>query len=126
MKNGIFGKIRLPDFYMDQSYTNVNHGSYGACPKVVMNQKYTIEKEMEFNCEKFLRFDVEEKIKETRTIVADHIKCSADNVFMVQNATDAINSLAKSLKWEKGDVIALPNTAYSCVKQTVSYLVERY
>ena len=38
---------------------------------------------MEFNCEQFLRFDAEGKITHTRSIVADHIKCPTDNVFMV-------------------------------------------
>lgn len=45
---------------------------------------------------------------------------------MIQNATDGINSLLKSLNWTKGDVIALPNTAYSCVRKTVDYLIEKF
>ena len=32
----LFGKERIKDFYIDPTYINVNHGSYGASPKVVM------------------------------------------------------------------------------------------
>jgi hypothetical protein len=31
-----FGKKRLADFYVDPNYINVNHGSYGYVPRVVM------------------------------------------------------------------------------------------
>lgn len=58
--------------------------------------------------------------------MAKQVNSKPDNLFFVQNATDGINSLAKSLDWKKGDVVALPNTAYSCVKKTVQYLVEKF
>lgn len=31
-----FGKQRLQDFYLDPTYINLNHGSYGSCPKQVV------------------------------------------------------------------------------------------
>jgi selenocysteine lyase/cysteine desulfurase len=34
-------------------------------------------------------------------------------VFIVENATDGINSVLKSLTWSEGDVIVIPNTAYN-------------
>lgn len=48
------------------------------------------------------------------------------NVFIVENATDGINSVLKSLTWNEGDVVLIPNTAYGCVRQTVNYLRDRY
>ncbi len=34
-----FGKQRLDDFYVDKTYTNLNHGSYGYTPKSVFSYK---------------------------------------------------------------------------------------
>jgi hypothetical protein len=31
-----FGKSRLADFYVDPTYINLNHASYGYVPKVVL------------------------------------------------------------------------------------------
>jgi hypothetical protein len=45
---------------------------------------------------------------------------------MVQNATDAINCLLKSLKWKAGDVVCIPNTAYACVRQTCNWIRDYY
>jgi hypothetical protein len=48
-----FGKKLLNDFYLDPSYINVNHGSYGSCPKAVMQVKRAAEEQMDFNTEKW-------------------------------------------------------------------------
>lgn len=61
-----------------------------------------------------------------RSYIASKINCPTKNVFIVQNATDAINCIAKSLKWNQGDVILLPNIAYACVRKTINVLKERY
>lgn len=45
---------------------------------------------------------------------------------MVENASDGFNGFAKSIKWNEGDVIALPNTSYAMVKKTADYLVDKY
>ena len=73
---------------------------------------------MDFNTEKWFRKDAEQILNKTRQFVASLINCKTDNLFMVQNATDAYNCLVKSISWEEGDVIAIPNTAYACVRKT--------
>jgi hypothetical protein len=37
--NLTFGKNLLTDFYIDPTYININHGSYGYSPKVVYAAK---------------------------------------------------------------------------------------
>lgn len=125
-KDSRFGKKRLADFYLDPDYVNVNHGSFGSCPRVVMEAKRKLEEQMDYNGEKWFRGDSEKLLLESRTFVANRVKCKPDNLFIVQNATDAINSLVKSLTWEKGDTIVLTNMTYSCVKKTIDWLCERY
>jgi selenocysteine lyase/cysteine desulfurase len=61
-----------------------------------------------------------------RSVVAKRINCKPGNVFLVQNATDAINCLVKSIKWNEGDCILLPSTAYSCVRKTCNVVRDRY
>jgi hypothetical protein len=47
MKNDSqFGKKRLDDFYVDKTYTNLNHGSYGYTPKIVYQYKRQLEEKM--------------------------------------------------------------------------------
>ena len=65
-------------------------------------------------------------IIDLRTYVASKINCKPQNVFFIENATDGINSILKSFNWSEGDVILLPNTAYGCVRKTVTTLKDRY
>ena len=57
-----------------------------------------------------------------REKVASWVGCKPDNLFIVQNATDAFNCLMKSMEWEEDDVVLLPNTAYAAIKKTVQFL----
>ena len=45
---------------------------------------------------------------------------------MVSNATDGINCLAKSMKWNEGDIVLLPNTAYPSIRKTFNWLREYF
>lgn len=65
-------------------------------------------------------------INEMRTFIAGQINCSPKNVFIVQNATDGFNCVAKSLKWSAGDVILLPNIAYASIRKTCNVISDRY
>lgn len=57
-----------------------------------------------------------------RAYVAGKINCPTKNVYLIQNATDGINCLLKSMLWKSGDAILIPNTAYPCVRKTVDVL----
>lgn len=121
-----FGKKMLNDFYLDPSYINVNHGSYGSCPKKVMEAKRRYEELCDFNTEKWytpasirFRFDAEVKLAEVRQSVAQFVNSSKDSIFMVENASDGFNGFVKSMKWKQGDVIVMPNTSYAMVKKTI-------
>lgn len=122
----MFGKQRLADFYVDPQFINVNHGSYGYSPKSVIQYRRSVEESAEFNTDKWFRRESEILINEMRSFIAGQINCSPKNVFIVQNATDAFNCIAKSLKWAQGDIVLLPNIAYASIRKTVTVLRERY
>lgn len=58
--------------------------------------------------------------------MANKVNCPLSNVYMVQNATDAINCLTKSLQWSAGDVVLLSNLAYASIRKTIYVLRDRY
>lgn len=120
------GKNRLADFYVDPTYVNVNHGSYGYVPRVVMEEKRRLIERCEFNTEKWFRWDAEGLVEDARAYIATRINCKPQNVFFIQNATDGINSILKSFTWKEDDTILIPNTAYACVRKTVVRLKDMY
>jgi selenocysteine lyase/cysteine desulfurase len=69
---------------------------------------------------------VEDMLFDVRTFVAERINCKPQNVFLVENGTDGINCIMKSFNWKEGDVVLLPNTAYPCIRKTITSLKDRY
>lgn len=61
-------------------------------------------------------------INEMRGFIAQKVNSPTKNIFIVQNATDAINCIAKSLRWSPGDVVLLPNIAYASIRKTIVVL----
>lgn len=61
-------------------------------------------------------------INDMRAFIASRIHCPTRNVFIVQNATDAINCIAKSITWKAGEVILLPNIAYPSIRKTINVI----
>ena len=49
VEQGVFGHARRADFAVDQTYVNVNHGSFGCVPKTVAEYRRSIEEECERN-----------------------------------------------------------------------------
>jgi selenocysteine lyase/cysteine desulfurase len=65
-------------------------------------------------------------IDEMRGYIAKQVNCKKKNIFITQNATDAFNSLMKSLEWKEGDIVLLPNIAYAAIRQTMNWIRDRY
>ena len=117
-----FGKHLLDLFYLDPSYINVNHGSYGCPPRAVMEKYRSYQEQMEFNPEKWIRYSLNEKINESREIVSKYINADSNNLVIVENASDGINSVFKSILTSPGDKILMMDIAYSTAKNTAKFL----
>jgi selenocysteine lyase/cysteine desulfurase len=124
-ENPLFGKSLLPFFYLDESYIkNVNHGSFGSTPRAVGEKYHKYQEQMDYNPDLFIRFTLPKEINKVRTIVADYINADVDSIVLVENASDGINALFKTLVHHHTKVLIF-DIAYGMVKKTLSYLSER-
>lgn len=51
--NPQFGKNLLSDFIMEPNIRNINHGSFGSCPKQVMQAKRAFEEKMDAHTDRW-------------------------------------------------------------------------
>lgn len=117
-----FGRILLKLFYLDTLYYNLNHGSYGSPPREVISKYREYQEQMDFNPEKFIRFSLNEKINETRQIVSQYINADIDSLVLIENASDGISSVFKSLLVNSGEKILIFDISYTSVKNTARFL----
>ena len=75
----------------------LNHGSFGACPKVVLELQIKLRGEMEAEPVQFLWRRYEERLEPARQALAEFIGAESRDVAFVTNATAGVNAVVRSL-----------------------------
>lgn len=106
-------------------YKNFNHGSFGNCPKKVLDIQQKLRIRQEAMPDVWFRDDYKKLINETIEILSKVINVKSKDLVLIENASSGINSLLRSfLNWKKGDIVILFSTAYDMVKHTAVWLQE--
>ena len=107
-------------FLLDNKVTFLNHGSFGACPKVIFNEYQSWQKKLEKQPVKFLdQFrDFGPNMMNVREALSKKINCNVNNLVPVVNATTGLNAIIKSLHFKKGDEVIMSNHEYGCLLYT--------
>lgn len=85
------------DFLLDPTVIFLNHGSYGACPRVVFDVYQQWQRELETQPVEFLGRRAMTLLQEARAQVAPLFNIRADDFIFVMNATEGLNIVARWL-----------------------------
>ena len=91
----------------------LNHGSFGACPRVVMEEQSRLRAEMERNPVRFLWREIGERLDAARAELARFVGADAEELAFVPNATTAVNSVLRSLELQPGDELIATDHGYN-------------
>jgi len=111
-------------FYLDSNFTNLNHGSFGAVARPVRQQQREYFFEEEAQPDTWFRKRYYELLGASRAKIARYIKANESDVVLVENASSAVNSVLRSMNFQRGDKVLRLSTAYGMVVHTLDYLVE--
>ncbi|KAL0095145.1 pyridoxal phosphate-dependent transferase [Phycomyces blakesleeanus] len=121
-KTTSFGKHLRSDFFFEEDYTPLNHGSFGCYPRSLLPVLHEYQMKAEQHPDRWLRRDMFPVLDKNREILAKLINCDAKDIVFVTNASNAVNSILRSLPFEEGDKILCFNTAYNAVAKTTDYI----
>ena len=115
-------------FLLDNKVTFLNHGSFGACPKVIFNEYQSWQKKLENQPVKFLdQFrDFGPNMTNVREALSKKINCNVNNLVPVVNATTGLNAIIKSLHFKKGDEVIISNHEYGALEKTWQFIKTKY
>lgn len=108
-------------FLLDQSYTFLNFGSFGACPKPVFEKYQELQLQLERKPVQFIVKDGMELLKEARNKLSNFVGCHMDDIVYVTNPSYAVNTIAKSFPLNAGDEILTTNLEYGACDRTWNY-----
>lgn len=117
-------------FVLDPAITFLNHGSFGACPRPVLEAQWRWQLEMERNPVEFLGRRSAVLLREARSVLAAEIGARPEDLVFVPNSTTGVNMVAQSLALQPGDEVLSTNLEYgaceavwerACARQGAHY-----
>lgn len=92
-------------FLLDPDLAFLNHGSFGACPKEVLQKQQEIRSEMERNPCEFLGRRSASLLRDARARLAAYFGADVEDLIFVENATTGVNIAAHSIALREGDEV---------------------
>jgi isopenicillin-N epimerase len=120
-----FGHARLADFTLADGILHLNHGSYGAAPRVVTDAAQVWRERMEADPTTFFRDELPGATRAAAARVAAFLGGRAEDWAFLENATQGTNAIIASLKLEPGDELICLSQVYNAVNNTLRHYAER-
>lgn len=113
------------DFLLDRTVTFLNHGSFGATPRPVLEAQRRWQDEMERQPVEFLGRRFYNLLAQSRKNLADYLGTQPDNLVYVTNATTGVNIVAHSLNLGPGDEVLTTDHEYGACDRAWRFYANR-
>ncbi|MCA9661874.1 MAG: aminotransferase class V-fold PLP-dependent enzyme, partial [Myxococcales bacterium] len=110
---------------LDPAITFLNHGSFGACPRVVLDAQQALREELEREPVRFFVRELPGRLDAARERLAAFVGADPADLVFVRNATEAVNAIVRSLDLQPGDHILTTDHAYNACRNVLEYVAER-
>jgi isopenicillin-N epimerase len=112
-------------YLLDPEIVFLNQGSFGATPKPVFDEYMRWNLEMERQPVEFLGRRIAGLLKTSREELGRYLNADPDDLVYVDNATWAVNIIARSYKLEPGDEILTTDHEYGACTMTWEWLAKK-
>ena len=106
---------------LDPSITFLNHGSFGATPRVVLDRQNELRYRMESEPVRFLVRELEPLLDEARGVLAEFLGADPADLVFVPNATAGVNAVLRSLDLDRHDELLVTNHEYNASRNTLDF-----
>lgn len=110
---------------IDSKAIYLNHGSFGACPRFILEKQSQYRDQFESQPVRFLMREMEALYNHSRQKVAHFVNANNEDLVFVQNATAGVNTIFRSLKFKPGDEIIFTNHIYGACKRLLEYISDQ-
>ncbi len=110
---------------LDPSVAFLNHGSYGACPRPVLDAQARWRARLEAEPVRFMVRELEPGLDAARDAVGKFVGADADDVAFVPNATTGVNTVLRSLDFAPGDEILTTDHVYNACLNVMNLVAEK-
>lgn len=102
----------------------LNHGSYGAVPRCVLDEQNDWRRRIEAEPVEILGRRCRDLLAAAKIPVGQLLRMRPDDFGFVTNATEAINAVFRCLKISSGDELLTTTHVYNAIRQTMRFTAE--
>lgn len=110
---------------LDPDVLYLNHGSFGACPRAILDRQWELRLEMEREPVDFLARHWSRRLADARAEVAAFLGAQAQDLAFVGNATGGVNAVLRGLDLQPDDEILTTDHTYSACRKAAQFVARR-
>lgn len=114
-----------PHWLLDPSISFLNHGSFGACPRPVLEAQRRWRDRLEAEPVLFLDRELDGALAEARAAVGRFVGADPDDLAFLTNATTGVNTVLASLELRPGDELLTTDHEYNASLNALRRAAER-
>ncbi len=109
------------DWSLDPSTTFLNHGSFGACPRAVLERQQQIRAQLEQEPVRFFERELESLLDAARGELAAFVGADPAQLAFLPNATTGVNTVLRSLRFQPGDELLMTDHEYNASRNALEF-----
>jgi len=110
---------------LDPSVVFLNHGSFGACPKAILQHQSELRARLESEPVRFFMREAEPLLDAALAALGQFIGAQGEDLAFVPNATSGVNTVLRSLTFEPGDELIATDHGYNACNNALGFVAER-
>ena len=110
---------------LDPEVVFLNHGSFGACPRAVLDFQQEVRLRLERQPVRFFVRELEALWDQARSALAAFLGGDAEDLVFVPNATTGVNAVLRALAFQPGDELLTTDHAYNACRNALNFAAER-
>jgi len=112
-------------FCLDPTITFLNHGSFGACPRIVLESQQRFRDQLEREPVRFFMRELEPLLDVSRRALAVFLGADEEGIAFVANATTGVNAVLGSLELGPGDGLLVTDHAYNACRNALDFHAQK-
>jgi isopenicillin-N epimerase len=106
---------------LDPAITYLNHGSFGACPRPVLEAQQALREQLEREPARFFNREAPLLLAAARKELAQFLNAPVAGLGFVRNVTTAINSVLRSVPLATGSELLVTDHEYNATRNVLEY-----
>jgi len=111
---------------LDPEVVFLNHGSFGSCPRPVLDFQRQLRNRLERQPVQFFVRDLEPLLDEARDALAEFLGAASADLAFVSNATAGVNAVLRSLPFKRRDELLVTNHEYNACRNALNFVAARW